>query len=1182
MYGFNCAEECTCVQDADCDSFDGTCTGSSCGVGTVYTCDRNDLDVTITPSRQEVNENDQFTVTCIVNLGQSDVTVNWTSPSGMEIVSNNIKYSLISAENAHYLTVRNAVGGDSGNYSCTAFLKQPTQAVTEKTAIVDIFVRDFPDIVNLTRTGETSSSLTFMWDISDTGNDILTCRANYSDNEMSVGSQPCDFDTECEIEELSPYTNYSVTIECRNKAGYSTPLAGGGRTLAAAPLAPGNVQVSETTENCEVTWTASESANGPKLFYQVMQSVKQRNEGESGASVVVEVTKETSYSTEKETLLKNSEYMFSVCANNSEFKSACTFAEGSCITNTAAPEEIPPFVAPDTEKDVSNSSVTLTLTEVNTRNGPISCYEFVVFKRAQDHSGGGSPDEEVPFDQVKTAPEDDLPYRSVVLTHEEYSKMEPVTIGLDGAVSSCTLSGNNRRKRRSNMVDGNRDLVATNSPLSSDTQYDIFMRTYTPTDDGRFQYASSDYVNVMTLKGEEKGGGGGAPGGLIAFLILLILAVIIAGAVFIVWRKRNMTDKPDTENLPMEINNINGGGADGHLDGKNRAFEEDEMIAEVPPINIDQLGERILEKHKHNDKLFFAEFRSLMSTNPEATIEAFNNVSNKEKNRYINIPCYDHSRVKLNKIEDDENSDYINANYVDGYSVPEKFIAAQGPKEETVEDFWRMIWEQNTKTIIMLTKCFESGRDKCFQYWPDGGEVSYGKFTVCLDSTLECPDYVIRQLRISMNKEDDDEEGADEETEKRIVTQFHFLAWPDHGVPEYPYTMLAFIKRIRQMTQNKPEKGQIVIHCSAGVGRTGTYITIDAMLDRLKEQKTVDIFNYIQKIRLQRSTLVQSQVQYVFIYHALHEEHLYGHTEVKLNDLKQYFRRLKLKTLQDDNSPLHLEFKTAATLPVKDTGTKEASKPGNKEKNRIRNYLPYDKNRVSLERLVGDEDSTYINASYINGYERRNMYIITQAPMENTASDFWRMVWDSLTSTVVMLTDLEEKGNEMCVKFWPEEEPKTFGNLTIELADQEEEESFTIKDFTLSNNQGVSGRKVRMYQFHGWPEIGVPDCDSVTYLATVSHEYQKAAEEQESADQSKHPIIVFCHTGVGRTAIWCALSILLERAKAEGVVDVFQTVRTLRQQRQHMVQDTTQYEFLYQAVLSHLGKLDDMYENLQS
>ncbi|XP_016913235.1 tyrosine-protein phosphatase non-receptor type 9 [Apis cerana] len=288
-------------------------------------------------------------------------------------------------------------------------------------------------------------------------------------------------------------------------------------------------------------------------------------------------------------------------------------------------------------------------------------------------------------------------------------------------------------------------------------------------------------------------------------------------------------------------------------------------------VTMEQLIEEI---HSRGRAGLIAEYAEIRQRPPEGS---FNNAklrSNQSKNRYTDVLCYDHSRVCLSQIDGDATSDYINANFVDGYKQKNAFISTQGPLPKTCGDFWRMVWEQQTLVVVMTTRVVERGRTKCAQYWgPEpGDEVQAGGFTV---TTLEVdtnPDYTISMLLLTNKKTD----------EAREVCHMLYTAWPDYGVPQSARALLQFLALVRQQ-QTKllasrgdtwaghPRGPPIVVHCSAGIGRTGTFCTLDICISRLEDTGTVDIRGTVEKIRAQRAYSIQMPDQYVFCHRALAE-----------------------------------------------------------------------------------------------------------------------------------------------------------------------------------------------------------------------------------------------------------------------------------------------------------------------
>ncbi|XP_016336805.1 receptor-type tyrosine-protein phosphatase F-like [Sinocyclocheilus anshuiensis] len=278
-------------------------------------------------------------------------------------------------------------------------------------------------------------------------------------------------------------------------------------------------------------------------------------------------------------------------------------------------------------------------------------------------------------------------------------------------------------------------------------------------------------------------------------------------------------------------------------------------MREHPPISVCELADHI-ERLKANDALRFSQEYESIDPGQQFTWENSNLEVNKPKNRYANVIAYDHSRVVLTPVDGVPGSDYINANYTDGYRKQNAYIATQGPLPETLSDFWRMVWEQRASTIVMMTRLEEKTRVKCDQYWPVRGTETCGMIQVTMLDAVELATYSVRTFALYKN-------GS---SEKREVRQFQFMAWPDHGVPEYPTPILAFLRRVKAC--NPPDAGPMVVHCSAGVGRTGVFITLSIVLERMRYEGVVDLFQTVKTLRTQRPAMVQTEDQYQLCYRA--------------------------------------------------------------------------------------------------------------------------------------------------------------------------------------------------------------------------------------------------------------------------------------------------------------------------
>ncbi len=653
-----------------------------------------------------------------------------------------------------------------------------------------------------------------------------------------------------------------------------------------------------------------------------------------------------------------------------------------------------------------------------------------------------------------------------------------------------------------------------------------------------------------------------------------------------------------------------------------------------PPIPCEELITHIERLKSQNNLKFSQEYESI-EPGQQFTWDCSTQDLNRQKNRYANVIAYDHSRVVLTKLpphvysthngvdlingspSNNPNlppppppppgsiqpsptalsncSDYINANFMDGYRKRHSYIATQGPLPSTIGDFWRMCWEQQTHIIVMLTKLEEKQRLKCDQYWPNRGTETYDNvMQVTLVDTQELSFYTIRTFVIQpvntyAQMQQQHVNGNAQFEMRREVKQFQYLSWPDHGVPEHPTSFLMFIRRVKlyqaQITestinnnsssnnnaQQSNNIGPMVVHCSAGVGRTGCFIVCDSMIEKIRQEKSIDIYGHVTCLRSQRNYMIQTEDQYIFCYDSLLEAAQSGQTEVQINQLYTHLQYL----LQHNNNhaesmmltEMELEYKRLSNAKAPQSKFQTANMAVNKFKNRLVNILPYESTRVVLS---GEptQGQNYINASFIDGYKIRHAYIATQAPLEETCDDFWRMLWEHNSTIVVMLTKLREMGREKCVQYWPSDRSIRYQYFVVDPIAEYNMNSYLLREFKVTDARDGQSRTVRQFQFVDWPEQGVPTSgESIIELIGQVH------KTREQFGQTG-PICVHCSAGVGRTGVFITLSYVLERMRYEGVIDVFNTVKFLRTQRPAMVQTEDQYQFCYRAALEYLGSFE--------
>ncbi|KAJ7986230.1 hypothetical protein DPEC_G00337800 [Dallia pectoralis] len=641
-------------------------------------------------------------------------------------------------------------------------------------------------------------------------------------------------------------------------------------------------------------------------------------------------------------------------------------------------------------------------------------------------------------------------------------------------------------------------------------------------------------------------------GFLVFFIILTSLALLLVlYKICILQRKKSI----NMEQIQMVESN----------DEKN--------LLNIEPIGSEVLLDAYKKKIADEGRLFLQEFQSIPRIFSCKPVREAKKSCNQPKNRYVDILPYDSNRVQLTSGNGEVGCDYINASFIDGFKESKKYIAAQGPKEETVGDFWRMVWEQKSSIIVMVTRCEEGNRIKCAQYWPSPERETeiYEEFIVKLNGENICPDYTIRHLSLANKRE---------RCSERAVTHIQFTSWPDHGVPGEPHLLLKLRRRVNSF--KNLFSGPIVIHCSAGVGRTGTYMGIDAMMEGLESEGRVDIYGYVVGLRRQRCLMVQVEAQYILIHQALIEHNQFGETEIPLAELHSTLSTLKQKEPGNEPTLLQVEFQRLPWYKnwrTYNSGVNE----DNKKKNRSSSVIPYDYNRVLVkledecsrdqdDDVEDDEDESsdeeeestkYINATHIDGYWCQRNLIAAQGPLADTIEDFWQMIFQKRVKTIVMLTECREGDQEFCSAYWGDEK-RTFGDIEVEVTATETLPAYITRSIQIHHAKRKDTRQMKQYHFLKWAGRELPEKPH-DFMDMIKNIKQTCGYGNGKPERIL-PVVVHCNDGSSRSGIFCALWNILDSAETEKLVDVFQVAKALRKERQGMINSLEQYHFLYEAV----------------
>ncbi|XP_074936838.1 phosphatidylinositol phosphatase PTPRQ isoform X2 [Phalacrocorax aristotelis] len=472
-------------------------------------------------------------------------------------------------------------------------------------------------------------------------------------------------------------------------------------------------------------------------------------------------------------------------------------------------------------------------------HGPIKKIQVLVVEAGAQHDGNVTKWYDAYFNRPRPYfTNEGFPNPPCIEGKEDLSGKEEIYV--IGADTTC-------------MIPGSQDKIC-NGPLKPRKQYLFKFRATNV----KGQFTDSEYSDPVKTLGE--GLSGRSVEVILAVTLCILSVVLLVAAVYVFARIRQKQKEGGTYS-PRDAEII------------DTKFKLDQLITVADLELKDERFTRLLSYRKSikpiSKKSFLQHVEELCTNNNLKFQEEFSELPkfledlastdadlpwNKSKNRFPNIKPYNNNRVKLMPDAGIPGSDYINASYVSGYLCPNEFIATQGPLPGTVGDFWRMVWETRAKTLVMLTQCFEKGRIRCHQYWPEDNKPVTVFGDIVITKLMEDiqMDWTIRDLKIERHGD------------CMMVRQCNFTSWPEHGVPETTAPIIHFVKLIRASRAH--DNTPMVVHCSAGVGRTGVYIALDHLTQHLSDHDFVDIYGLVAELRSERMCMVQNLAQYIFLH----------------------------------------------------------------------------------------------------------------------------------------------------------------------------------------------------------------------------------------------------------------------------------------------------------------------------
>ncbi|XP_045206402.2 receptor-type tyrosine-protein phosphatase mu-like [Mercenaria mercenaria] len=560
-------------------------------------------------------------------------------------------------------------------------------------------------------------------------------------------------------------------------------------------------------------------------------------------------------------------------------------------------------------------------------------------------------------------------------------------------------------------------------------------------------------------------------------------------------------------------------------------------------VSISEL-ENVMKEKCLIEGYFKSQFETISTglLHPTTVAERPRNI---HKNRYKKMYPYDHSRVKLNELPGQPDSDYINASFIKGQDKDMTYIASQGPVKENVNDFWRMIWEMDVRTVVMVTNPVENGKMKCIRYWGDKDVVvPYGNINVKMESENIYAEFIVRDLMLFHQE--------DEVTEKNI-TQFHFTAWPDKGVPRSSSSLLQFWRKVRHNDENKDHIW--LVHCSAGVGRTGTFLATDILFDQGEKMGFVDVYKCVKDLREQRVNLVQTHEQYMYLHKLMLEVFSFPSKPVNSDEFMTSYHQLQKKDKKSGKMKLWIEYMSMESGVTWPTAVNDEQEAENSESTLD---IPADAFRPILSNFVPGS-SNMIKATYVPSYYDMYGYITAQWRPQFKMQTC-RLVFEKQIGTVVTFPT-DQRDDEIFF----EEAVSESDPFVVICQSKIQKKHYIVKDHVLQTRNGKHHFKEVIFKCWSSESLVPEDPQAVLDLVT-----EVDAQRNHSSADWRKSVLFQCWNGVDRSGLVAVLMNVLDRARVDKEVSIPQVIRQLRYNKKELITSFEQYKFCYDVLYCRL------------